>query len=146
LREREEEDRDQDERDDRDDRDDDDDCEKRTSDGRLICDGCDGSGYCPGCDSGACPCHGSGILEDPDEDFDDVPSSGWNHWHRGEGNNFGGDPVDKIQRQATTSTESSLRRDIPDSLPELRAKRQQAFDTAVAEYEQTLKNAYKGQS
>jgi hypothetical protein len=48
------------EREDRDDDDEDD--RERTSDGKLVCDGCSGAGYCPGCDSSPCPvCHGSGI-------------------------------------------------------------------------------------
>jgi hypothetical protein len=142
LREREEEDLSEEEREDED-------VEKRTSDGRLVCDGCDGSGYCPGCDSGACPvCHGSGVLEDPDEGFDeddDEPTSGWRHWRRGEGNSFGGDPLAKIQREATTSHEGTQRSSVPDtkSVQQLRAQHAKQMDKLYADSDAALREAWR---
>ena len=80
--------------------------------GRDTCEGCDGTGRCPGCNTGICPaCHGSGVDTGDDED---------EHWLRERGDHrFGAERDDNdetdaariVRKEVSTHTESTRRLD-----------------------------------
>jgi hypothetical protein len=108
-----------------------------------VCDGCSGSGRCPGCHDGLCPvCHGTGI--DPGDDDDDAPR-GIVLGERGRWSRSGGEPDDidaTAEQYQNSGVERVVRRDVPDSLQDAPRQKADRMRAEYSAYDESLRTAY----